>query len=200
MAQRFILREATSDIAGALVLSDIASRVVVPMDFVLAAAAALGTVEDFVSPQPLPGVQTWKAGGYTLTLEVVKSPSINFTAELWRADKDGVDVSQVGSQPSIQSGTGTKSFSFTGTELSVLKTDRLKLKLLAENTDGTDSQTLQISASLSALQSPIDSPQGARTPASVLTRTRFLDSPRPSEKEQRKELALGAPGVRWDEI
>ena len=170
----FFVREADSDVTNQRVLGDYASGIQIQLDSVLAAGAALATVQTFLTPKPLPGKAKWEAGAYTLTLEVAGATSVSYTAQLWRADKTGADVAQVGAQPAVQTGAGTKTLGFTGAEQASAVDDRLKLKVLARNDDGASAQTFSMKCSASKLATPIEQSRSREAGRSRFRRGRFL--------------------------
>lgn len=153
MAQKFFLSEAASEIAATRVLGE-APGFPFQLDLVIP-IQAMAETDRWLSSPLLPAKDEWAAGAWTVELEVAAAPSgLSYTVETWRADKDGIDLAQIGSRPAAQTGVGTKSFSLTGSLLSVSKTDRVKLKLLATNSAG-QSETLSVKLALSSLATPI---------------------------------------------
>lgn len=160
MTWNFFIREAASDVNGDKVLGEFASSTPIELDYQLAANAPLSQVDTFITSAPEPNSIAWAVGSYTLTLVVENGLDVSFTIQLWRADLDGNDIAQIGSEPAVQSGPteGPQTFSFTVTDLTgqtTNATDRLKLKLFAQNTDASNAHEFSIMASLSSLATPI---------------------------------------------
>lgn len=160
MTWQFYIREALSDVSGDKVLGEFAGSNPIELDYQLAANAPLSQVDTFLTAAPEPNNTAWPIGSYVLTLVVQNGESVNFTMELWHADLDGNDIAQIGSTPAAQSGPsqGPETYSFTVTDSvgqTALATDRLKLKLFAENTDASNPHEFSVMASLSSLTTPI---------------------------------------------
>lgn len=178
----FLLREAPSDVVGPKTLSD-AGGLPIELDYALAAGAGIALVDSFLSAAPLPGVGLWVAGTYLVGLNVAQANLIAFTVELWRADANGNDVAQIGARPATQTlpnGPGAIGFSVSGQTLdpsqnqSLSTTDRLKLKLYAQNNDATNAETLGITASASGVSTPITLPDNATNKFNPFRRNKFL--------------------------
>lgn len=179
--QKFFLSEAASDVAAARLLGE-APGFPFQLDLVIP-VQAMAEADRWLSSPLLPAKEEWAAGGWTAELEVAVAPSgLSYTVEAWRADKDGLDLAQIGSRPAAQTGAGTKSFSITGALLSVAKADRVKLKLFTANTAG-QSETLSVKLALSSLATPIaDLARAARLGGE--RRGKFLGRhPRAGERE-----------------
>src|SRR5579871_1851497 len=101
ISNQFALREAFSDVVGMKFLG-VSGAQQVEMEYDLAAGSVLAAVDSFISPKSLPNALKWDAGNYVLSLLVASAPSIEFTAELWRADASGNLLQQIGSRPATQ--------------------------------------------------------------------------------------------------
>lgn len=175
----FSLREAPSDVSGLKTLSE-AAGLPIELDYSLAAGAPLALVDSFLSAAPYPGVGLWTAGTYLVGLNVARALSIEFAVELWRTDLNGNDLAQVGTRTANQTGTGAIGFSLSGQALdpaqnqALATTDRLKLKLYAQNDDLTNAETLGIMASLSGVSTPIAAADNATNKFNPFRRNKFL--------------------------
>src|SRR5690348_3031794 len=99
MTWQFYLREASSDVGGAKILGEFIGPSPIELDYQIAASAPLSQVDTFLTSAPEPNNATWPAASYSLTLVVQNGESVDFTIELWRADLDGNDIAQIGSDP-----------------------------------------------------------------------------------------------------
>lgn len=160
MTWKFFIRESASDVSGDKLLGEFAGPSPIEIDYQLLAGAPLGQVDMFLTAPPEPNSAAWQAGTYTLTLMVQNGLDVSFTIQLWRADLDGNDITQIGSEPAVQSGPieGPQTYTFFVTDTigqSASATDRMKLKLLAQNTDALNARDFSIMASQSSLVTPI---------------------------------------------
>ena len=179
----FYLREALSDVAGMKVLGPYAdSRYPTELDYQLAASQSIEQVDTFLSPASLPSVAQWQPGNYTLDLQVVNGLNVAFTVELWRADLSGNDLQIIGARAAIQEVSGAAPINpivttFTvndPTGSSLNKSDRLKLKLFAQNNDSVNAQEFSVLCSVSTLETEIPVPQEFTNQFNTFRRGRFL--------------------------
>lgn len=177
----FYLREAMSDVSGMKVLGPAPNTVSpVELDYPLAANAALAQIDAFITPASLPSVLAWNSGAYALYLEIVNAAGVSFTVELWRADLNGNDLEILGSRPALQTASGAAptnaiqaSFSITDVGSSLNKTDRLKLKLFAENFANVNTE-FSVLCSVSGVQTQIPIPTQLTNQFNTRRRGRFL--------------------------
>jgi hypothetical protein len=181
--QEFYLREGFGDVAAMRILAEYQAALPFTLDIDVAAGAALSPVATWLTGPAFPGLTLWPAGAWTLDLQLAAAPAVlSYTAQIWRAGPTGLDLVQVGSQPATQTGTGLRTFSFTGTDLTTVKTDRLKLKILAANTDAINLQRLSLLLTGSRLVTALPLSRTARRRNSLERRSRFLHRPRPGER------------------
>lgn len=181
MNLRYFLRETSSDVSAARLLGEYSAAVEIQLSATLAAGATEAAVFVFVSSPAQPGRTPWQAGAYTLTLEVVEADSVEYRARLYRANSAGAALGQIGTTPAVQTGVGTKTFAFTGVEIAAGKTDRLRLEILAANTDDSNETTLAVRCSASLLTTPITERAAVRRKQD---RWRFIGKhPRPGEAQ-----------------
>lgn len=162
MLYLFTLREAQSDVSGAKFLADGGAQAF-ELDYELAAGAALGVIDQFISSAQFPNLTLWQGGNYTVTIQVVNANSIAFTVAIYRADLNGNVIAELGGQPVTQTAAGASSanpenvqFSIPNVaQLAASATDRLLLKLLAQNTDASNPHEFSIMASASVIQTPL---------------------------------------------
>lgn len=155
--QTLFLSEADSDIVGQRRLSEGAGAKNT-LDIAVAAAGGLAVKQNWLTSPLLPQSEVWAAGDYTLTLDVESNePNLVYAIEVWKADKLGVDISQIGSQTATQTGTGIKTFIVTAaSDVTAALADRLKLKLLTDET--VADSTLSLRMQVSNLATPILEP------------------------------------------
>ena len=179
MNLRYFLRETSSDVSAARLLGEYSAAVEIQLTATLAAGAAEAAVVVLVSSPAQPGRTPWQAGAYALTLEVVEADSVKFRARLYRANSAGAALGQIGTTQAIQTGVCTKTFTFTGAEIAAAKSDRLRLEILASNTDALNGTNLDIRCSASGLITPITERAAVRRKQD---RWRFIGKhPRPGE-------------------
>jgi len=158
-----------------------ASVVQIELDYPLAAGAALAVVDQFITPAPLPNTISWQAGNYAVSLLVANANNVSFTIEIWRADALGNLLSQIGSRPALQTAAGAipsspvaVAFAIIGALLATSATDRLALKVLAQNNDVANANTFSVVASGSSLATPILIPDNKTNQFNPFRRNKFL--------------------------
>lgn len=162
MNYTFSLREAESDINGFKVLGPYSGIQDIELDYALAAGQALGEIDQFLTPAPLPNSVLWAAGNYTVALAVVNAQNISFSVALYRCDANGNILQQIGLTPAVQTAAAAAptnpvvcSFVIAGAQIATNPTDRLLVQVLAQNTDGSNPHEFSILAGTSGVDTPI---------------------------------------------
>lgn len=180
MIWQLALREAASDIVTDRLLAEFSSPLPIQLDYQLAANAPLAQIDTFISSQSVPNSAAWGKGSYVLTLVVKNGMNVSFTIELWRTDASGNDIAQIGSRPALIAGpsVGPATFMLTVSDAigqQAETTDRLKLKLFAENS-AANAETFSILASASFITTPIERAMQVSNIFNGYRRGRFLGS------------------------
>lgn len=176
----FTVREAPSDVSGAKVLGQFAGSSPVELDYQIPIGGPVALVDELVSPAPVPGVGLWAAGEWVVRLTVSQGGSIAYTVEVWRVDSNGNDLEILGSRPATQTGNDVANFSIAVAETDPTvnslfsTTDRVKLKLYAQNTDPSNVHTFGVMASQSGVATSIEVPNVATNALNPFRRNKFL--------------------------
>lgn len=180
--QKYFFRESDSDVAGGKELSSEKTSVPVQLSFTLSAGASLADIEDFFTPKTLPARASWPAGNYSITFQVDAAANITYELQAVRTDKLGAELTVLGTSSQEVGTTGTVSITIAGVAVpTAIETDRLKIKLRAQNDDVSNPSVLKVSASLSFIDTPLPFIQ-KRLQQNVYRRGTFLEKESESMK------------------